>query len=211
MSRKKIGGIFAALLLLVAVLVAGCGAGGAGQQAYVLEFNAQGSDTLQLDKNQPAHSYSRSEIRQELNDINDAEALGVQSTSFFMPPGAGPGSSADPQGSCPSIGAPVPATDEITNPHQIIKDNKAPINNGGGNQVIDQEDPIGIYQGATTGTWVMCIDPHTGRTYGQYYEGYVRVVMAPAVWDYTTHQPKLTGEPPDIFANLKVGAGVRKK
>jgi len=194
-----------AVLGVIGVGAAGCGSGGAGQKAYEIEVRLQGADTQQLDKNQPPPSFSRSEIREELIDIREAQARGVQSTSFFMPEGNS--KTMDPQGSCPSIGAPVPDTDQITNPSQVIKDNKKPIENGGGNLVIDQQDPDGVYRGPTSGTWVMCIDTNTGKTYAQYWEGPVRVVMAASEWDFTKHEPVLTGEPPNIFTDVKINGG----
>jgi len=183
--------------LAVVFSVAACGHGNATNRAQVIEQKQQGIDSYNLDVNQPVPGFNRSVIRQELIDIQTAEANGEQSTTFFM------NFSDHPEGSCPSLGAPVPTTDQLTNPVQVQKDNVAPIWNGGGNVGIGQEDPIGVYTGDSSGTWVMCVDTNDGKVVPQYWEGNVRVVMGPAVWDSATNGPKLTGEPSSLFQNLK--------
>lgn len=52
---------------------------------------------------------------------------------------------------CPSIGFPIPANTQLTNPHRMV---------GGGNPaVIDQPEPNGLYSSPSTrGTYVMCVN-----------------------------------------------------
>lgn len=191
-----------AVLVVLAVLVAAlaltaCSKNNATNKAQVIEQRQQGIDSYNMDLNQPVPSFNHSVLRQELIDIERAEATGEQSTTFFL------NFSDKPEGSCPSLGAPVPVTDQLTNPIQVQKDNVAPVHNGGGNVGIGQEDPSGVYKGDSSGTWIMCVDSNSGKVVPQYWEGNVRVVMGPAVWDNSTNGPKIVGEPSGLFQNLK--------
>lgn len=185
------------VLMVMAVVgmfaIAACG--GSAPTAHSVETHAQNMDSFLLTTNQPVPIFNHSQIRQELIDIETAQANGVQSTTFFMP-NVGP-----PEGSCSSIGAPVAATTELTNPQQVVY--------GGGSSpqvdrlVVSQMDPNGVYSGNSTGTYVMCVNPTNGQVYAQYWEGYVRVVFGPAVWDSATNSPKLIGNPTHLFNNIK--------
>lgn len=180
--------------VLACIGLAACGGGNAANKAAILEYKQQGQASYTLDLNQPVPHFNFSQLRQNLKELEAAQAQGVQTTSFFFNLG-----NRDPIQSCPSIGAPIPVTDQLTNPNQVQKDNAAPINNGGGNSVVGQEDPTGVYSGNSAGTYVMCVAPN-GSTYADYWEGFVQTVFGPATWNASTHQVQLIGPPSFRFS-----------
>jgi hypothetical protein len=176
--------IIASAALAGLVALAGCSHAPNTQQK---EQNAQTGDTSSLITNQPLPHYNFSQIRQTAIDIENIEAQGTQTTSFFFNQGV-----QDPIFVCPSLGLPVPNTAQLSNPQQI-----APVsgNYGGGTQVIGQMDPNGIYApSSSSGTAVICVNA-SGQPYVKYWEGFVDAVTAPATWDYTHHVEKVTGAP----------------
>jgi hypothetical protein len=175
MTMKKL--ITAGLLLLTLTACDGYPSGDrveAGQQADI---------TGALVGHQPIPDVGGySQMRQNLIEIERAEALGVQTTSFMFNR-----ASPDPIQSCPSIGVPIPNTASLSNPHQVV------WGNGGGSGVVDQMDPNGIYVPASSsGTFVQCVGPD-GHVAPAYAEGEVQSVFGPATWDRATHSIVLTG------------------
>jgi hypothetical protein len=156
-----------------------------------LSQQQQQADTTQLEYAVPLPSFGFSELRFELVQIEAVQALGINSTSYGFEPGI-----QHPAWTCPSIGLPVPATDQLSNPDQ------AQWNSGsGGNNAwavagvaVGQEDPNGVFQGDTTGTYSLCVTP-TGHQYLQYNEGYTDATTAPSHWDAASGQIVLTGTP----------------
>lgn len=145
-------------------------------------------------RNQPVPAFAYSQIRQNLVEIETAQAQGVQTTTFFFNQGV-----PDPIMSCPSIGAPIATTTELTNPQQTDPHGGQ---YGGGNTVISQMDPTGVYTGQSSGTYIMCIDAQ-GKPYATYWEGFVQTVFGPATWDKNTHQVQLTGPASFNFSKPK--------
>src|SRR5579859_7110640 len=96
-----------------------------------------------FEQNQPPPVRPWSQLRQNLIEIETAQADTTQTTSFFFNLGV-----ANPVQTCPSIGFPIASTSEITNPEQIV--------GSGGSNAIPQIDPNGIYAGHSTGTYVIC-------------------------------------------------------
>jgi hypothetical protein len=143
---------------------------------------------------QPLPAFSgKSQIRQNLIEIENAEVVGAQSTLFFCPP-MGCTKASPPMYQCPSIGAPIQVEDQLSNPDQPERDNSQPLNNGGGNITIKNMDPNGIYQGGGTGTYVLCIGKG-GAVTPFYWEGYVASTFAAATWNDATGQIQITGPP----------------
>lgn len=172
--------------------VAGCSHGPNAQQQ---EQNAQASDTRSLITNQPLPHYNYSQIRQTAIDVENIQAYGTQTTSFFFNMGV-----ADPIFVCPSLGLPIPNTVQLSNPQQI-----APVSGryGGGTQVIGQMEPTGIYAPtSSSGTAVICVNA-SGKPYVKYWEGFVDAVTAPAIWDYAHHVEKVTGAPTVVAKTKK--------
>src|SRR6185503_20170843 len=157
------------------------------------ESKQQAHDTTNLFSNQPIPGFNYSQMRQNLIEIETAEADGVQTTSFFFT-----ANGTAPIDSCPSIGVPIPNTASLSNPSQITWGA-----NNAGPAVTDQMDPNGVYAPTSSeGTFVMCIDSD-GKTDPHYWEGVVDTVFAPAVWDDTTKSIKVTGAPSMNFSSHK--------
>lgn len=175
---KKIIAI-ASIAIIAVVGLAAC-QGGANQADQRTSATILGK----YQQSQPAPTFDWSQLRQTLIDIETAQAHATQTTSFFM------NFAPDPVSSCPSIGFPVPTTDQITNPQQQVGQ--------GGTGAIAQIDPNGVFSGQSSGTYVLCVNPQ-GQTYGVYWEGNVLAVGGPAKWDTTTHQAVLVGAPTAKF------------
>lgn len=191
MNKKKIV-LVACSVALMLPLAACHGAQTSNGQAK--ENKAQAADTTTLITNQAPPGFNYSQIRQNLIDIETAEANGAQSTSFFFNY-----AERDPYMVCPSIGAPIPITVSLTNPSQVTWGA-----NNAGPAVTDQMDPNGIYSPKSgQGTWVLCIGAN-GKIVPQYAEEIVHSVFAPAVWDEANHQISIIGP---ASVNFSAGKG----
>jgi hypothetical protein len=126
-------------------------------------------------------------MRQTLIDIQDLQAQGADTTSFFM---TAVGSK--PIFQCPSIGQPIASTTQLTNPQKVTTF-VVPYQ-GGGSEALAQEDPTGVYTGDSTGTNVLCVDGG-GHKFIAYWEGEVMTVSGPAVWNTSTGSIELNGTP----------------
>ena len=178
------------ILVPLAVVLAACG--GSNPSGQSIENKQQKQDMKSLLLAQPIPHFNFSQIRQNLIELETAQANGVQTTSFFFNQGV-----ADPIQSCPSIGAPIPTTTQLSNPNQVVND---PYGNGGA--VIGQMDPNGTYSASSTGTYVMCIGAN-GKPYANYWEGFVQTVFGPAKWNAAAHQIELIGPPSFKFTGIK--------
>lgn len=162
----------------------------AAQQASQKEANAQGQDSNNLVNNQGVPVYQFSQERQTLINVEDIQANGENTTTFFFNMGSN-----TPLGSCASIGMPVASTTELTNPDQQVQQP-----NGGGYQlnpgdnVLSQMDPTGVYSGDSTGTNVECTGPN--GPYIVYWEGFTYSVSGSAV--YRNGQIVLLGKPDSL-------------
>ncbi len=176
---KKAAVLGAALLLTVTL--GACTAH--RSKATKLEQQQQNAISKTLVQNQPLPQFNYSQLRQNLIEVETAEAQGVQTTTFFFNLGA-----RDPIQTCPSIGAPIATTQQLSNPLQ------SEVRGGdhGGVAVIGNLEPNGTYTGDSAGTYVMCIGGD-GQPYANYWEGFVQTVFAPAEWDAATHSVKITG------------------
>ncbi len=184
--------IIVAALAALALVVAVAACGGSSSKGQQLESQQQNQDQTALELAQPIPHYNYSQIRQNLIELETAQANGVQTTSFLFNLG-----DRDPIQVCPSIGAPIPTTDQLSNADKVVND---PYTGGnGGGAVIAQMDPNGVYSGTSTGTYVMCVGAN-GKPYADYWEGYVQTVFGPAQWNYTTHTVQLVGPPSFKFS-----------
>jgi hypothetical protein len=190
-NRTRI--IISVAVVVFAVLLAGCQGSSTAKSTQQNDQAASAAGLGQLQKAQPTPNFGWSQLRQNLIDIETAQANTVQTTSFFFNQGV-----ASPIFSCPSIGYPIPADSELTNPDQIIHgtDSDNP------SQVVSQAEVTGIYTGPTTGTHVICVDP-SGHGYDNYWEGFVSTVTGPATWDASKGSIVLTGPPTAAFATKK--------
>jgi len=154
-----------------------------------LESQQQSQDQTALLLAQPLPHFNYSQIRQNLKEIETAEANGVETTSFFFNLGV-----RDPIQTCPSIGAPIPTTDQLSNPNQVLYHH--------GDAVLSQMDPTGVYTGDSTGTYVLCVGAD-GKPYAEYWEGYVSTAFGPAKWNEQTHMIELVGPPSYAFSKSR--------
>ena len=143
---------------------------------------------------QPVHAYDFSQLRLNLQEIEDAQAHGVVTTAFFMQMGQ-----KDPIFTCPSIGAPIASTDELTNPLQAVSNSDTQSSWA---TSIGQMDPTGVYTGQSTGTYVMCVG-QDGSANPVYWEGDVATVFGPAHWDDVNHKIVIDGPAGSHFSGLK--------
>jgi hypothetical protein len=155
-------------ILFGGVILSACG-NNAQTNAFTNDQNNSAQALVQLQKAQPTPVFKYSQLRETLIEIESAQANTTQTTTFFFNQGV-----ADPTFSCPSIGFPLASTTELTNPDQIV-------NSHSNQSVISQSDPTGVYAGASTGTYVVCV-ANNGTTYLDYWEGFVQTVSGPAVW-----------------------------
>jgi hypothetical protein len=163
--------------------------------AIVNDQITSGRALTQLQQAQPSPTFKWSQERESLIDIERMQANSTQTTSFGFNQG-----DATPVWSCPSIGVPIAADTELTNPDQVY--NPGDVYNGQDN-VLPQVDPTGIYQGTTTGTYVVCVAPN-GTTYLQYWEGFVDAVTGAATFNTATNSISLVG-PSTINVKTRVG------
>lgn len=190
LTRKRLLTILAAVFAigLVVGITACTGTPSANQK----ETAQQAQDQATLDNNQPPPHYNYSQIRQTLIDSENAAAQTTQTTSFMFQMG-----DPNPVSSCPSVGYPVAANAELTNPVQVANPSDR------SSTAIGEEDPDGVYTSpSTSGTYVICVNS-SGQNYLFYWEGDVMAVGGPATWDNTTHQVQITGAP---TATVHVGA-----
>lgn len=179
-SRKRITGIVAAAAVVV-ITAAGCTHSQNGNQK---EAAQQLADAQSLETNQPLPHFNYSQERQNMADIEAAEANNVQTTSFFMNMGV-----PDPIGSCPSIGFGIPDSASLSNPVQVANPSDR------SSTAIGQMDPTGIYAPLSSmGTFIICLYSN-GQPYIDRIEDQVDTAGGPATWDYTHHRFQLVGAP----------------
>lgn len=175
-SLKKI--ILGVAALALALTMTACTSGASTSS----DQKRSGQTLRALDKSQPVPVFNYSQIRQTLIDAETAQADTTQTTTFFFVQGV-----PNPVFFCPSIGFPVPATWQVTNPTQMQHYNGNPY-------TLDQIDPNGIYGGATAATYALCVGAG-GKVYLHHAEEFAHAVAGPAKWDETLHRIVMTGDP----------------
>ncbi|MEC5149199.1 hypothetical protein [Cryobacterium sp. GrIS_2_6] len=181
MNRKK------TILALAAVVALGLALTGCTETPSATQ-NDQVASNSQLDryqKNQPIPAADWSQYRQTVIDVENAQIHGVATTTFFFNQGT-----PKPIKVCPSIGFAVPTTAQLTNPDQITNTSGAAAGYG----VVAQQEPSGVYTGASSGTYVVCV-ASDGSKYISYWEGDVQTEGGAAHWDNTQGLILLDGAP----------------
>jgi hypothetical protein len=153
---------------------------------------ADGMNALLRD--QPVPNFQYSQLRQNLIELQAAQANGAVTTSFFLNMGSN-----DPVFQCSSIGAPIASTTELTNPQQTVSGSDT---HGYGLTSIGQADPTGVYTGQSTGTYIMCVG-QSGQVNPVYWEGTVLTAFGPAHWDKTAHTMVVDGPSGSKFSGIK--------
>lgn len=177
MNRRILAAPVAALVLLSA-----CSDGPGSKETEAAKQQLAG-----FNANQPVPVFNYSQLRQNLIELETSQAQTTQTTSFFFNMGV-----QGPIGTCPSIGYPIPTTDQLTNPQQSV------THGNDGIATVGQIEANGVYTGDSSGTFVICVDAD-GKPYANYWEGFVQTVSGPAVWDDAAKQVKLTGAPSATF------------
>lgn len=206
MNIKKIasGAIIAAV---AAVSLTAC-TNYAGNKGQGTEFKNNQSQQQQYEQAQPNPFFKFSEYRKITQQVETSEAQGLQGTAFFM------SFQGYPVFTCNSLGQPVPATVQLTNPSQPYLQ-RVPGGSGGGFDYsaleIGNMDPNGVYSPPNaTGTHVECVNSQ-GQKELITWEGEVLSVMGPAVWDDKANNGKggvkLIGPPTKIV----IPSGAPKK
>lgn len=157
-------------------------------EATKTESDTAAEQLKQFLQSQPVPEFNYSQLRQNLIDIQTAQANATATTSFFFNLGV-----TDPVHSCPSIGFPIPGTFQLTSPE------KPAGNREGGYYSLPQLEANGVYTGDTSATTVICVDDQ-GRGYASYWEGFVSTVAGPAEWNSETKTIELTGSPSAEFS-----------
>lgn len=187
-SKKRTAAIGLGAILTFFVLTAeSCGDEASGSTKE--ERKAGDEQLAQFLLAQPVPVFNYSQLRQNLIEIETAQANGTVTTSFFFNQGV-----PDPIHVCPSTGFAIPSTYQLTNPLKPsgYQDNAT----------VAQLETTGVYTADTSGTYVICIDDK-GEGYAFYWEGFVNTVAGPAKWNLTTHQVELTGKPTGGFTTEK--------
>ena len=165
-------------VLLVALAAVAVGCDSTANTSTKTEQNATNNQMDQYLKVQPIPYFDSSAMRATLIEILKAQTaptntwsveVALDGTALFM---------------CPSIGYPIPATDELTNPQQVSSGGSSSSYWG---TTISQADPNGVYGGDTAGTYILCVAPD-GKYTPVYSEPNVTVFPFPVTIDPATHR-----------------------
>lgn len=187
---KYRGKIIAGLAGVCAVLVTAAGSCDGGDQAK--ETKVAREQLSQFLQSQPVPQFNYSQLRQNLIEIETAQANSTATTSFmFLQSGAG--ATGPLVMWCPSIGFPIPATYQLTAPEGKLQDHSL---------MVPQLESTGVYTGDTTGTYVICVGAD-GKPFAFYHEGFVSTVTGPAHWDITKGEIVMDGTSSATFTAKK--------
>lgn len=181
-------------VVVLAVLLVGCTEDKKQTNATKEDQKISASILAGYQKSQPVPKMNWSQLRQNLIEIETAQVKTTATTSFFFNQGI-----QDPIISCPSIGFPIPATYQLTNPQQVVTHGYSDARSG---TAIPQIEANGVFTADTTGTYVICVDAK-GKPYASYWEGFVNTITGPAKWNVETHQVELIGSPSFEFSKGK--------
>jgi hypothetical protein len=171
--RKPLA-VLAVIAVGMVLTAAGCSESKTSSSARN-ESNVAATQLDQFLKAQPVPMFNWSQLRQNLIEIETAQANTTATTSFmFLQSGAG--ATGPLVHWCPSIGFPIPATYQLTAPEG------AAYRQNYDDLVLPQLESTGVYTGDTTGTYVMCVGAD-GKAFAFYHEGFVSTVTGPAHWD----------------------------
>ena len=173
---------------LAVTLLLGTACGTADPGGGSAKEEKTGDDQLdQYLQAQPVPIFNYSQLRQNLIDIETAQANATVTTSLFFNQGV-----VDPIHECASVGFPIPGSWQLSNPQKVITDHEGTI-------TLPQMEPNGLYTADTTGTTAICVDEQ-GRGYAFYWEGFISTLAGPAEWDSTTKSINLMGAPTAEFS-----------
>lgn len=155
-----------AIVALLVVVLSSCSnpesSKDAGKNA-VQENESINDGITKMSKSQQVPSFDYSQERQTLIDVLTIRATGAVSTTAVYVEGVGL------IGWCPSFGAPIPSTYQLTAGTQY-----ADIPGDDSRELfpLEQGEPTGDYPGDSAGTWILCLDDQ-GKKFAHYAEGIV--------------------------------------
>lgn len=196
-KRTKLIGLVLGLAMVVGLTA--CETGQSGAAATKQDQAVATQQLSQFQQSQPVETHNWSQLRQNLIEIRRAEANTTATTSFMFLL-AGVGETGPMIHSCPSIGFPIPATYQLSNPLRVEQYDTP--GDGGAAVAIPQIEANGVYTGDTTGTYVMCVSK-SGKPFAFYHEGYVATVTGPAHWDNARGEIVMDGESTATFTAKK--------
>lgn len=176
-------------LVFIVALAAACEDGDPENASSRDEHTAQ-SQLARYQEAQPAPEFDWSQVRQNLIEIETAQVQSTQTTTFFFNQGTDA-----PIGQCPSIGYPIPTTNQLTNPSQVVEVDTP--GQGGAAVTTGQIEQTGVFTGDSTGTYVMCVNGN-GEAYAFYWEGFVAAVSGAA--EFANGEIRLIGDPSFDFS-----------
>lgn len=139
------------------------------------EESSKGADTAKQEQDAVQTGFNRlnnaqqipvfdwSQERQTVIDVETIRATGATSTTAGYLEGIGM------IWWCPSAGAPVPSTYQLSGSTQYAD---LPGDDSRQYLPLDQGEPTGVYVGESSGTWTLCLDDN-GKKFAKYWEGYV--------------------------------------
>lgn len=162
---------FKSIAAIVAVasifILASCSAGDEqarkGGETAQEEQEAVQTGFTRLSDAQPIPVFDWSQERQTVIDVETIRATGATSTTAGYLEGIGL------IWWCPSAGAPVPGTYQLSASTQYVD---LAGDESRARYPIDQGEPTGVYIGSSSGTWTLCLDDN-GNKFAKYWEGYV--------------------------------------
>ncbi len=133
-------------------------------------------------RNQPPPHFDWSFERHLMTKLYEARNRAVTTTSYAVSSYTG-----KIIFQCPSIGFPIPATTQLTNPQRIVRYGGAAVS------AIAQAEPNGLYAPPQTdATWIMCVGPD-GNVEPVYMEEHVIASPRALVMDGDRLTPDLHG------------------
>lgn len=151
---------------LVAALVLGACSGDSKdrQTARDREEEATGRAMNRMTQSQQIPEFDFSQERQTLIDVLTVRAEGTHGTAVVT------ALDGTLMWWCPTVGAPIPSTYQLTNPDQVVGHGTSHHYEG---NVTAQAEPTGVYSSESAATWVVCLDDN-GASFGMYDEANVR-------------------------------------
>lgn len=172
--------IVLASIVGIAAVIALTGCTGGAPSSISNDAKSTNNQLNTFEQVQPIPKNTFSQYRQTVIDVEQAEIHGVATTTFFYNLGSNV-----PLKSCPSIGFPVAATSQLTNPEQVVQNSDANGNYGYG--TVGQAEPNGVYTGDSTGTYVVCVQSNGDKRI-DYWEGSVETEGGSATYNPKTGQ-----------------------
>lgn len=164
------------MMVGLALLLAACDEGSAARQA---DERLAGQQLEIYQNGQPIPIYDFSQVRDTLIQINTQLVEGRQGYATIVSPLTG-----EPLFSCPSVGFPIPADTQLTNPSQVVYQGAT----------VEQIEPNGTFTSENTqATYILCIQEN-GSAIPVYSEPPVIASGAPLIWDAESRQYQFAGE-----------------